>query len=130
MHNFKKAVQKFLVPFSEGELNTLKLHLLDHFLNELKRFGTIQFLRDSPYEYFNFIVKQAYVSTSKCLQTRTKDNVTVLDTNLKTKKVRYSTLPETPFSSTLRIKVLDRSGSTIISTLSWHLWETKKTIFL
>lgn len=63
--NFKKAVWTLFGPYSKRGLNTLKFHLLYRLMNDLELFITVLVLSTSPKGQFNFIVKQAYVSTSK-----------------------------------------------------------------
>lgn len=84
---FKAKVWNLFRPHCKPGLNTLKFHLLDHLVDDLERFGTIRVLSASPYENFNLIVKQAYSGTSKRLQTRARDTVQVLETNLKRQKL-------------------------------------------
>lgn len=87
----------------ECGLNTLKFDLLDHFVDDVERFGTNQFLSSYLYEHFTFIVKQVYWSTSKPLETRTTYIFTFLNSNLKRHNVSNSATSITPYSSSLRL---------------------------
>lgn len=70
----------------------MKFHLVDELVDDLQLFGTNKVLSASPYHHFNFIVKQAYGSTSNLLQTRKKETVTVFDLNLEKQSVsNYTT---------------------------------------
>ena len=87
VHLFKEHVWTLFGPHCDRGLNTLKFHLLDHLVDDLERFGTIHVLNASPYEHFNLIVKQSYAGTSKRLQTRERDTIQNLDTDLKRQKL-------------------------------------------
>lgn len=51
----------------------LKSHLRDNLLDELENLGSIHVQSASPYDQFNYIVKQAYDGNSTCLQSITAD---------------------------------------------------------
>lgn len=72
---FKKAVWALFGTNCDYGTNILKFHLLDHLVNELERFETIHALDASPYDHYNFMVKQVYLSTSNQLQTTTHETV-------------------------------------------------------
>lgn len=117
LYNFKTVFWPLFVPHCEHDLNTLKFHLLDHLVYELERFGTGSgsFFSASPYEHFNFILEQAYGSTSKLLQTRKTEvissTVNALDINVKRQKVSASS--QSTSSPTLRRQSLVTFGGSI-----------------
>lgn len=90
---FKKQVWSLFGPHCDRGLNTLKFHLLDHLVDDLQRFGTVRVLSASPYEHYNVVIKQSYSGTSKRLQTRERDTIRNLDTDLKRKRLASIQLP-------------------------------------
>ena len=58
---------------------TLEMHLLDHLVVDLERFGSLGVLSASPFEHYNSSIKKAYSATSKRLLTRTADTIKQID---------------------------------------------------
>lgn len=96
---FKHAFWTLFGPHCSHGLNTLKFHLLDHLVDDLERFGSIHVLSESLYEHFNYIVKQAYNSTSKRLKTRTADTVSNLDLTLTRQRSDHVSISSCPSST-------------------------------
>ena len=99
VREFKKLLWCVFGPHCNNGLNTLKFHLLDHLVHDLKRFGSISVLSASPYEHFNYVIKQSYASTSKRLQTRTGDTVRNLGTALCQQHFSDKTVQRSPTKS-------------------------------
>lgn len=102
-------------------LNTLKLHLLDSLVDGPEHFESIEVLSASPYQLFNYIVKQDYGSPSKLLKTRTSDTITVLDSTFKRPDVNTIPSPRTTYFISLLWQGLAVLGSTLISVISLSL---------
>lgn len=76
-------IWKLFGPQCDRRLNTMTFNLQDDLVNDLERFGTILVISASPYKHFDFVVSQDYMCDSNCLETIAKDNLTALDSNLK-----------------------------------------------
>lgn len=107
---FKKAVWALIRPHCDHGLTTLKFHLLDYHFAYLEHFWTMHVQSPSPYEHYNFVVKQAYNSTSKRLHTRTSDTVNNLNSTLKKQRVSDVCNVQQPSPSALSRKCLMQHG--------------------
>ena len=79
-------------PYCDTGLVTLKYPLLDHLVEDLKKFGSLQVLSAAPFEQYNHTIKKAYSYTSKRFRTRTLETVKVLNDNLKLQKINDQAL--------------------------------------
>ena len=80
-------------------LGTLKFHLFDHIVDDIRRFGTISVLSASPFEHFNLHIKSAYRSTSKRLLTREMETAHNLNCTLK-RRILHDTISKQNSSGT------------------------------
>ena len=113
VREFKKLLWCVFGPHCNNGLNTLKFHLLDHLVHDLKRFGSISVLSASPYEHFNYVIKQSYASTSKRLQTRTGDTVRNLGTALCQQHFSDKTVQRSPKSKPFLRAGLVQNGESL-----------------
>lgn len=65
VRRLKKECKRLFDPYVKKGLYTLKFHLLDHLVEDLGKYGSLDYLNGGPYEYFNAVVKQHYRDTSK-----------------------------------------------------------------
>lgn len=56
---FKELVKATFDQHCESGLNRMKCHLLDHVVQDLKRFGSLRILDGSPFERSNLHIKSA-----------------------------------------------------------------------
>jgi len=75
---FKEAVIAFFGDYCDKGVFTLKFHLLDHMVDDLRRFGSLSVLDASAYEHFNTDIKSAVRRTSQRNQFRMDETVGVL----------------------------------------------------
>ena len=61
----KKECKRVFDPYVQKGLYTLKFHLLDHLVEDLLKYGSLDYLSAGPYEYYNTVVKKHYRGTSK-----------------------------------------------------------------
>ena len=61
----KRESKKLFEPYVQKGLFTLKFHLLDHLVEDLSKYGSLQYLDSGPYEYFNSVLKRFYRETSR-----------------------------------------------------------------
>lgn len=61
----KKECKRVFDPYVQKGLYTLKFHLLDHLVEDLLKYGSLDYLNAGPYEYYNTVVKKHYRATSK-----------------------------------------------------------------
>lgn len=80
--HLKKECKKVFGPYVEKGMYTLKFHLLDHLVPDLKRYGSLDVLDGGPYEYFNTVVKLHYRLTSKRKSSALEETVQRMSTNL------------------------------------------------
>lgn len=59
VQNFKALVKQICDAHYETGQCTLKLQLLDHDIEDLDRFRTLQLLKSSVFERFNFHIRRA-----------------------------------------------------------------------
>lgn len=111
--NFKKQVWELFGPHCDKRLNTLNFHLLDHFVHALERFGTIRVLIASPYEHFNYIVKQAYDGSQNGCRQAQWILVNVLIQTWKDRRFLPCSLRSPPKSQSSKRQCLVRSGNRI-----------------
>lgn len=109
VNTFRNCFGKLFGPNVERDINMFKFPFLGHPLNNLKLFWKVQVPRTSPYDYFNFIVKQSYENTSNRSYTRIKYKANASDTNLTSYKVIVSTVSQTACSNSLRRNRIFRS---------------------
>ena len=65
IESFKRQTVQLFEPYVDTGLFTLKFHLLDHLVEDLSKFTSLDFLNAGPYEYYNTKIKQSYRKTSK-----------------------------------------------------------------
>lgn len=70
IEELKRVNERVFVPHCSFGLYTLKVHLLDHLIEDLERFGSIYFTEARPAEHFTVLIKQSYRTTSRRLSTR------------------------------------------------------------
>lgn len=100
--NFRTIFWNLFGPHYDRGLNTQKFHPSDNLGDDLECFKKIKALSAFLHANINIIVKQAYVYTSKPLQKRFKDTVTVFVFNLKRRNVGGFTTFRTLLSISLR----------------------------
>lgn len=76
---FKRELVERFDDHCESGLYTLKFHLLDHMVEDIRKFGTLSVLDGSPFEHFNVHIKQAYRKTSQRRSTRMMETVGVIE---------------------------------------------------
>jgi hypothetical protein len=106
--SFKSSMTLLFNDCSPTGIGTLKFHLLDHIVDDLRCFGSIRMLTASPFEHFNIHIKSAHASTSGRLLSRDAETAAALTFNLNTR-----ILAETPSTT--------RSTSSIASASSTRL---------
>lgn len=92
LSTFKKAVWGLFGPHCGHGMNTVNFYLLDHLVDYMRRFGTIQ---------VHFVVKQEYASISNLLKTRTSETVSSMDSTLQKQWFFYSCKGQQPSASEL-----------------------------
>jgi hypothetical protein len=65
IRRLKKECKRVFDPYVNKGLYTLKFHLLDHLVEDIMKYGSLDYLSAGPYEYFNTVVKKHYRATSK-----------------------------------------------------------------
>lgn len=112
----KTSVIKTFDDHCESCLHTLTVHLLDHLVEDVRRFRMLSFIDGSAYENFNVIVKQSYRSTSKLQVTRMEETLSRMAPTLN--RVREDTHNGTELKrSTVmanRLTRLDRNGCILV----------------
>jgi len=93
IYNFKKTVMQFYGKYCEKGLFTLKFHLLDHMVEDMRKFGTLSVLDASAYEHFNTDIKAAVRRTSQRSQYRMDETVAVLSDPLQAMEGTCTMLP-------------------------------------
>ena len=79
---FKGKTVKLFEPYVDTGLFTLKFHLLDHLVEDLSKFTSLDFLSAGPYEYYNTKIKQSYRKTSKRRATAMEETVNDMNRSL------------------------------------------------
>ena len=113
--NFKTECKHVFSSNVENGLFTLKFHLLDHLVEDLRNFGSLDVLSASPYEYYNAVFKRHYRETSKRRATAMEETVNRLGTDdqhrswcttrtstISTNSANYQHLVRDGFTVTLR----------------------------
>ena len=80
--SFKQEMSDLFHKASPTGIGTLKFHLLDHIVHDIRCFGSIRMLTASPFEHFNTHIKSAYASTSGRVLSRDAETVATLAFNL------------------------------------------------
>ena len=75
IERFKHQTVKLFEPYVDNGLFTLKFHLLDHLVEDLSKFASLDFLSAGPYEYYNTKIKKSYRKTSKRRATAMEETV-------------------------------------------------------
>jgi len=101
---FKRSMTSLFHNASPTGIGTLKFHLLDHIVDDIRSFGSIRMLTASPFEHFNIHIKSAHASTSGRLLSRDAETVASLAFNL-SRRVLEDT------ASTLRSTISQSSSS-------------------
>lgn len=65
IQHFKELVKAMFEEHCGSGLYMLKLHLLDHVVEVLERYGSLEMLHGSPFERFNVHIKHGYRRTSQ-----------------------------------------------------------------
>jgi len=76
---FKSTASNLFGTLEDLNLFTLKFHNLDHIAEDVARFGDLSLLDASPYEHFNFTLKQFIRMTSMRKQTTISEAVAVIN---------------------------------------------------
>lgn len=79
VQKLKAFVKKTFDAHCEVGLYTLKLHFLDHVVDDLERFGSMKLLNSSSFEIVNVHIKLAYRSTSQRQSSRLQETVRVCE---------------------------------------------------
>ena len=126
VQEWKKLVVEFFGAYCETGLFTLKFHMLDHMVTDIRKFGTLSVLSASQFEHFNTDIKKAVRQTSQRVSTRMDETVIAISNQYVldnapahgglTQNSTYRSVPEQ--SSKRSGNYLVREGTTIsLSTL-------------
>lgn len=55
----KKMSEKTFDEYNDSNLHTVKFHVLEHIVKNIRRFCTVSVLDSSPFKYLNVHIKQA-----------------------------------------------------------------------
>ncbi len=78
---FKSKCVNLFSPFVDKGLFSLKFHLLDHLMEDLRKYGNLDFLDAGPYENYNFVIKEFYRMTSKRKKTAFSEVIQKMNSN-------------------------------------------------
>lgn len=76
---------------------TMKLHLLDLLVDDVRRFGDMSVLDDSPYEQLSFHIKSAYQGPSRGRAAVTQETVVLMGWQCRSKQDALLTVVESSF---------------------------------
>ena len=65
IQNFKKTATQLYSDHHASDLCTTKMHMLDHIVDDIRRFGGLRYCDASLYEYSHTMVKSAHRATSR-----------------------------------------------------------------
>ena len=127
--HFKKMASYIFSPHCSRGFITLKMHLLDHLVDDLERFGSFGVLSASPFEHYNSSIKKAYSATSKRLLTRTADTIKQLDISLVRKSTSGPSYGNSDSITATNLGLVRRAQKITLSEIS-QLLENKHQSFL
>ena len=78
---FKQTCKDIFEKHVNRGLFTLKFHLLDHLVEDLRKYGTLDFLDAGPYENYNATIKGFYKLTSKRKQTAFQETINKMNSS-------------------------------------------------
>lgn len=75
---FKNEAAELYGPYQSSEMGTLKFHLLDHLVDDIRRMGGVGPLDAGLYEHSHLIVKRWYSKTSKRRETAMSESMELM----------------------------------------------------
>lgn len=75
IHRFKHIFVDLFARYQPSGMGTLKFHLLDHLVDDIKRLGSISVMDAGPFEYSHTLFKQQYRGTSKRRHSAMKESI-------------------------------------------------------